>query len=93
MRALIGSLVLVGALIACVPVQPEVYYENCAVVIAAGAAPIYRGQPGYRPALDHDGDGIGCEDAPSVTTTTTAPTATAAVTTTSVPQPSAPPGT
>lgn len=71
MRALIGSLVLVGALIACVPVQPEVYYENCAAVIAAGAAPIYRGQLGYRPALDHDGDGIGCEDTPSVTTTTT----------------------
>ncbi|MCL2737150.1 MAG: excalibur calcium-binding domain-containing protein [Propionibacteriaceae bacterium] len=22
---------------------------------------MYRGQPGYRPALDRDGDGIACE--------------------------------
>lgn len=37
------------------------YYKNCAAACAAGAAPIYRGQPGYRPGLDRDGDGIACE--------------------------------
>lgn len=39
----------------------EVYYANCSAARAAGAAPIYRGQPGYRPALDRDGDGVACE--------------------------------
>ena len=29
--------------------------------IGAGAAPLYRGEPGYRAALDPDGDGIACE--------------------------------
>ena len=38
----------------------SVYYENCAAVRAAGAAPIRRGQPGYRAGLDRDGDGQGC---------------------------------
>ena len=38
-----------------------VYYKNCAAACAAGAAPIYQGQPGYRPGLDRDGDGIACE--------------------------------
>lgn len=42
------------------PVQ-DVYYANCAAVKAAGAAPLYRGQPGYRSGLDRDGDGIACE--------------------------------
>lgn len=39
----------------------DVYYPNCSAARAAGAAPIRRGQPGYRPALDRDGDGIACE--------------------------------
>lgn len=43
------------------PTQPSVYYANCAAARAAGAAPVYRGQPGYAPHLDRDGDGIGCE--------------------------------
>jgi hypothetical protein len=38
-----------------------VYYQNCTAVKAAGAAPLYRGQPGYRAALDRDGDGVACE--------------------------------
>lgn len=37
------------------------YYRNCAAARAAGAAPIYRGEPGYRPPLDRDGDGVACE--------------------------------
>ncbi|GAA5513672.1 hypothetical protein Dcar01_02416 [Deinococcus carri] len=39
----------------------SVYYANCAAVRAAGAAPLLRGQPGYRPGLDRDGDGRACE--------------------------------
>jgi hypothetical protein len=38
-----------------------VYYPNCAAVRAAGAAPLYRGQPGYGLHLDGDGDGKACE--------------------------------
>jgi len=38
-----------------------VYFRNCKEAWAAGAAPLYRGQPGYRPEMDGDGDGIACE--------------------------------
>lgn len=37
------------------------YYQNCDAVRAAGRAPLYAGQPGYRSALDRDHDGIACE--------------------------------
>jgi hypothetical protein len=37
------------------------YYANCSEARAAGAAPIYRGEPGYRAGLDRDGDGVACE--------------------------------
>jgi len=37
------------------------YYKNCDAVRAAGADPIYAGQPGYSSKLDRDGDGIACE--------------------------------
>ncbi|HFI0435640.1 TPA: excalibur calcium-binding domain-containing protein, partial [Streptococcus suis] len=37
------------------------YYPNCKAVRQAGAAPIYRGEPGYGSHLDRDGDGVGCE--------------------------------
>jgi micrococcal nuclease len=43
------------------PAVKDAYYANCAAARAAGVAPIYRGQPGYRAALDRDGDGIACE--------------------------------
>lgn len=36
-------------------------YANCREAIQAGAAPIYRGQPGYGAHLDADNDGIACE--------------------------------
>lgn len=39
----------------------RVYYPNCAAARAAGAAPIYRGQPGYGSHLDRDNDGKACE--------------------------------
>ena len=37
------------------------YYANCSEARAAGAAPIRRGEAGYRPALDRDDDGVACE--------------------------------
>ncbi len=37
------------------------YYANCTAAEAAGAAPVYRGDPGYATHLDRDGDGVGCE--------------------------------
>lgn len=39
----------------------SVYYANCTEVRAAGAAPLYRGDPGYSRKLDRDGDGVACE--------------------------------
>jgi len=36
-------------------------YANCAAARAAGADPVYAGDPGYGSHLDRDGDGIGCE--------------------------------
>lgn len=37
------------------------YYANCTEAKAAGAAPLYRGDPGYRAKLDGDHDGVACE--------------------------------
>ncbi|WP_406185418.1 excalibur calcium-binding domain-containing protein [Streptomyces sp. NBC_01006] len=37
------------------------YYKTCAEAKAAGAAPMRRGRPGYREALDRDKDGIACD--------------------------------
>lgn len=39
----------------------NIFFRNCAAARAAGAAPLYRGQPGYRPQMDGDSDGIACE--------------------------------
>lgn len=36
-------------------------FANCTAARAAGAAPVRRGNPGYGPHLDRDGDGVGCE--------------------------------
>ena len=41
--------------------QSSVYYKNCQAARDAGAAPLYRGNPGYRSELDRDGDGVACE--------------------------------
>ena len=48
------------------PAQPEpapqqAYYSSCREAKAAGATPLYRGDPGYRSGLDRDGDGVACE--------------------------------
>ncbi|MDR7329860.1 excalibur calcium-binding domain-containing protein [Corynebacterium guangdongense] len=41
--------------------QQSTYFQNCSAARAAGAAPVYRGNPGYGSHLDRDGDGVGCE--------------------------------
>jgi hypothetical protein len=47
-----------------VPAAPNpgsAHYADCDEAKAAGVAPIYAGQPGYRAALDRDDDGIACD--------------------------------
>lgn len=44
------------------PAPAAAYYANCSAVRAAGAAPIYAGDPGYSSDLDRDGDGVACEN-------------------------------
>lgn len=36
-------------------------FANCSAARTAGAAPVRRGQAGYGPHLDRDGDGVACE--------------------------------
>lgn len=43
------------------PPQPGDSWGGCNDARAAGTAPIYRGEPGYRDGMDGDGDGIACE--------------------------------
>ena len=40
---------------------PTQMYSSCAQARAAGAAPLYAGDPGYNPRLDRDKDGVACE--------------------------------
>ena len=37
------------------------YYSGCNEARAAGVAPLYAGEPGYRSEMDGDDDGIACE--------------------------------
>jgi hypothetical protein len=41
----------------------KVFYATCAEAKTAGVTPLHRGDGGYRPALDPDGDGTACESA------------------------------
>lgn len=60
-----------GALRACVSLvrsferentpQAGAYYSGCDDARAAGVAPLYADEPGYRPEMDGDSDGIACE--------------------------------
>lgn len=43
------------------PAPAAAYYGSCAEAKAAGAAPLYAGQAGYRAGLDRDKDGVACE--------------------------------
>jgi hypothetical protein len=42
----------------------DVHFRYCREARAAGVAPLQRGDPGYAPHLDRDGDGVACEPAP-----------------------------
>jgi Excalibur calcium-binding domain len=44
--------------------RPGDYWGGCNDARAAGTAPIYRGEPGYRAEMDGDNDGIACEPHP-----------------------------
>jgi len=67
---IIGAVALYLLLANFLPWLPSValesgpYYRNCDAARAASVAPIYHGQPGYRPPLDRDNDGIACEPWP-----------------------------
>lgn len=39
----------------------DVYYASCKEARVAGAAPLHKGEPGYRVEMDGDKDGIACE--------------------------------
>ena len=41
--------------------QPGDHWAGCNDARAAGTAPIYAGEPGYRDGMDGDADGIACE--------------------------------
>lgn len=41
--------------------MPGAHYSGCDDARAAGVAPLYVGEPGYRSEMDGDGDGIACE--------------------------------
>lgn len=41
--------------------QPGDSWSGCDSARAAGTAPIYSSEPGYREGMDGDGDGIACE--------------------------------
>lgn len=43
------------------PAPVDVYFANCDEARAAGMAPLFQGQPGYRRGLDRDHDGIACD--------------------------------
>ncbi|MET0416579.1 MAG: excalibur calcium-binding domain-containing protein [Actinoplanes sp.] len=43
------------------PKEPSAYYANCTAARRAGVTPLFRGDPGYRRALDRDEDGKACD--------------------------------
>jgi len=63
MPALVIAALTAAAALTSAPANAQggVFYRYCSDARAAGVAPIRRGQPGYAPHLDRDGDGIACE--------------------------------
>ncbi|OAA25655.1 putative calcium-binding protein [Frankia sp. EI5c] len=47
------------------PAAASKFYRSCFEVRAAGAAPLYANEPGYRVGLDPDRDGVACGRAPA----------------------------
>ena len=50
----------------------EPFYDSCDAARAAGQGPIARGEPGYRAALDPNGNGVACEGVAATTPVATA---------------------
>lgn len=42
--------------------QSSVYYKDCDAAREAGAAPLRKGDPGYRSELDRNNDGVACSE-------------------------------
>lgn len=61
MRIFITTMACAATTAAVVTAPVAGAYPNCAAARAAGAAPLYAGQPGYSSKLDRDGDGVACE--------------------------------
>ncbi|WP_074133054.1 excalibur calcium-binding domain-containing protein [Mycolicibacterium houstonense] len=61
MRILIAAVACAAATAGLTTAPIAGAYPNCAAARAAGAAPLYAGQPGYSSKLDRDGDGVACE--------------------------------
>lgn len=60
--AALAAAVLLGPIVVAGTAQAATYYPNCTAAEAAGVSNIHRGEPGYRPALDEDHDGVACEE-------------------------------
>jgi hypothetical protein len=60
-RARLSTLPVALGLARARPPQPGDAWSNCSEARAAGTAPIYYGEPGYRDGMDGDDDGIACE--------------------------------
>ncbi len=56
-----AAAILAAVFLPAAPSAWAVPFSSCDQARAAGAAPLYAGQPGYSTALDRDGDGVACE--------------------------------
>ena len=63
LTGILSALTFGGVWVLMEPSRPwdGVWYPDCNAAWAAGAAPIQRGEPGYRRKLDADHDGVACE--------------------------------
>ena len=57
----VGAVAAAAGVMRARPPQPGDVWRGCNDARAAGTAPIFAGEPGYRPDMDGDGDGIACE--------------------------------
>ena len=69
----LAAALLLAAGILPAPAAWAVPFSSCDQAYAAGAAPLYAGQPGYSTRLDRDGDGVACELAGGAAPAVTAP--------------------
>jgi Excalibur calcium-binding domain len=66
--ATVAGILLLVPVIAAGPASADTYYPSCKAALAAGQSNIHRGEPGYRPALDRDHDGVACDEGDPATT-------------------------